>query len=87
MYGGREELVTLEAKERLAGVIIDRFGTAPTFIKTDFGFRVSVRVIVSPNFFAWVMSFGQDMKIIEPSSVASEMKAMLKNALKNYKDR
>lgn len=86
MYGGREELVTLEVKERLAGVIIDRFGTAPAFIKTAFGFRVSVRVLVSPNFFSWVMSFGSDMKIIEPYSVMSEMKAMLKNVLKNYKD-
>ena len=38
MYGGREELVTLECRERLAGVIIDRFGKEVNLIPTDFGF-------------------------------------------------
>ena len=85
MYGGREELVTIEAKEHLAGVIIDRFGKGTTFIKTEFGFRFSVRVIVSPTFFAWVMGFGSAMKIIEPLSVRDEMKAILKEISKNYK--
>lgn len=86
MYGGREELITLEVRERLAGVIIDRFGMSHTFIKTEFGFRVSVRVIASPNFYAWVMSFGADMKIIEPQSAISEMKQMLETISKNYED-
>ena len=85
MYGGKEELVTLEACENLAGVVIDRFGKGQTFIKTDFGFRFSVRVIVSPTFFAWVMGFGDRMKIIEPFSVREEMKKMLKDISKHYK--
>ena len=85
MFGGREELVTLEAREHLAGAVIDRFGSSNTFIKTDFGFRFSVRVMVSPKFFSWVMAFGQDMKILEPSSVREEMKNMLKEIIKSYK--
>ncbi len=85
MFGGREELVTLEAKESLAGVVIDRFGRSTTFIKTAFGFRFSVRVIVSPTFFAWVMGFCEDMRIIEPLSVRGEMKDMLNKIAKNYK--
>ena len=40
MYGGREELVTIECRERLAGVIIDRFGADVSFYKTDFGFKL-----------------------------------------------
>ena len=86
MYGGREELVTLEARERLAGVILDRFGTGNTLIKTDFGFRVGVRVLISPNFFGWLASLGDDVRIVEPASVRDEMRAMLKKILKNYKD-
>ena len=86
MYGGREELVTLEARERLSGVILDRFGTGHTLIRTDFGFRVSVRVLVSPNFFGWVASLGDEIRIIEPASVREEMRATLKKILKNYKD-
>ena len=84
MFGGREELVTLEAKEELAGVVIDRFGASGAFIKTDFGFRFSARVIVSPQFFAWVMAFGEKMRIIEPLSVRREMLEMLDSIRGNY---
>ncbi len=73
MYGGREELITLECREHLAGVVIDRFGKDYTFFKTPFGFRTSVRAMVSPNFLSWVMSFGADMKILSPESVRGEL--------------
>lgn len=73
MYGGREELVTLECKESLAGPIIDRFGTSLTFIKTDFGFKFSLRLMVSPTFFAWVLGFGADMRILSPENVKNEL--------------
>ncbi len=84
MYGGEEVLVTLEARERLAGVVMDRFGHSPTFIKTDFGFKFSVRVIVSPNFFAWVMRFGSDMRILAPDSIVDNMRDMLDKISENY---
>ena len=84
MFGGREELVTFEAREELAGVVIDRFGISNAFIKTDFGFRFCARVIVSPVFFGWVMGFGDKMRIIEPLSVRDEMKDMRKQISKNY---
>ncbi len=84
MFGGREELVTLEAKEELAGAVIDRFGVSSAFIKTDFGFRFSARVIVSPQFFAWVMGFAEKMRIIEPLSVRREMTEMLERIRENY---
>ncbi|MBR2965506.1 MAG: WYL domain-containing protein [Clostridia bacterium] len=84
MYGGREELVTLECRESLAGVIIDRFGQEPTFVKTDFGFKVSLRVMVSPTFFAWVLGFGKDMRILSPSSVVEEIKRRIKEVGELY---
>lgn len=85
MYGGREELVTIEATERLAGVIIDRFGSScGAFIKTDFGFRTTIKVMVSPTFYSWVMGFGQDMRILEPHAVRDELLAKLKEIAKNY---
>ena len=84
MFGGREELVTFEAKEDLAGAVIDRFGASSTFIKTEFGFRFSARVIVSPVFFGWVMSFGEKMRILEPLAVKNEMKDMLLKISKIY---
>ena len=85
MFGGIEQLVTIEAREHLSGSVIDRFGHSVTFIKSEFGFRFSVRVMVSKTFFAWIMGFGADMRIVEPSSVKEEMKTMLKEISKNYK--
>ena len=86
MYGGREELVTLECREKLAGVILDRFGAAPTFHKTDFGFKFSLRVMISPTFFAWVMGFGDDIKILAPDSVSKELCDLLNRTKALYGD-
>lgn len=84
MYGGREELVTFECREKLAGVIIDRFGTDPVFIKTEFGFKFSMRVMVSPTFFAWVLGFGADMRILAPDAVKKEFIENLKKISEHY---
>ncbi len=86
MYGGREELVTIECREHLAGVIIDRFGSGATFFPTDFGFRVSLRVMVSPTFFAWLLGFGKDMKILSPDSVRRELFERLDDIKANYEE-
>ncbi len=84
MYGGREELVTLECKEKLAGVMIDRFGTEPTFIKTDFGFKFTIRLLISPNFFAWVLGFGSELRILSPDGVRKELCDLLREITENY---
>ncbi len=84
MYGGVEELVTIECREHLAGPMIDRFGTEPLFTKTDFGFRFSVRVMVSPTFFSWVLGFSRDIRIIAPENVKQEFKRNLQEIAGNY---
>jgi predicted DNA-binding transcriptional regulator YafY len=84
MYGGREELVSIECRESLAGVMIDRFGTEPTFHKTEGGFRFSARVMVSPNFFAWIMSFGSQVEIVSPEWVREKYLEELKATLDIY---
>ena len=84
MYGGREELVTLECAEHLAGVMIDRFGKDVSFFKTPFGFRLSVRVMLSPNFYGWVMGFGKDVKILTPSSVREELLMLVDEVKLSY---
>lgn len=84
MYGGKEELVTLECKEKLAGVMIDRFGSEPLFTKTDFGFKFTIRLLISPNFFAWVLGFGSDLRILSPVGVRQELASLLRETAKNY---
>lgn len=85
MYGGREELVTIECKDTLAGAVIDRFGPEPVFIKTDFGFKFSVRAMISPQFFAWVLGFGTDMRIIAPQSVKEDLSKTIEKVSEYYK--
>lgn len=85
MYGGREELVTLEFRDKLAGVVIDRFGPDHSFIKTDFGFRISLRVMISPTFYAWILGFGEDVRIISPATVQHELWERLNKTLEFYK--
>ncbi len=85
MYSGREELVTVEFEERLASVVIDRFGHDITFTKTDFGFKVTLKVMVSPTFFAWILGFGESARILSPESVQNELKDRLTTMLEYYK--
>ncbi len=84
MYGGSEELVTLEVRERLAGVMIDRFGPSGSFIKTPFGFKTSVRVMLSPTFYSWVMSFGADVRILSPQYVRDDFLKRLSDISRIY---
>ncbi len=85
MYGGRDEFVTLQCKNSLAGVIIDRFGTDVIMTPVDDEhFSVTVKVAVSPLFLTWIMNFGADMKIISPQNVVDEFIETAKKAIEQY---
>ncbi len=84
MYGGREELVTLECKKTLAGIIIDRFGKATLFEDRGDNFIVRLRITVSPNFFAWVATFGTNMRILMPADVRDEFAAHIRAISEMY---
>ncbi len=86
MFGGREEDVNLRVKNSLAGVVIDRFGKDVTLLPDGEGyFRVNVRVAVSPTFLSWVLGFGSDVRILSPSSVVEELKALAESVLLAYR--
>lgn len=89
MFSGKEETVTLEATNTLAGVFIDRFGESAN-IRPNFDnpntFIVRITVYISPQFFAWIFGLGKDIKIISPKSVINDFKTMTENILKNYRE-
>ena len=58
-----------------------------SLIKCDFGFRVSLRVMISPNFFAWVLGFGKDMRIVAPEAVRREMLERLRDTMEVYNEK
>lgn len=87
MFGGKEQQVKLLVDNSLAGVIIDRFGKDVILIPSDKGhFTVWVEVLVSPQFFGWVFSLGEGIKIISPSEVEEEMRQKLEDMTRKYRN-
>lgn len=75
MFGGSEQKVKLRFANHLVGAVLDRFGRDVIIIKDgDEHFTVSVNVVVSGQFLAWVFGFGTDAEILSPEEVRSEMK-------------
>ena len=85
MFGGEDEKVRLVCKNRLAGVILDRFGTDIFMVPADKEhFTASVTVTVSPQFFGWVTAIGEDMKIDSPETVKKQYQEYLQRILQGY---
>ena len=73
MFGGAVERITLSCTNRLANVMLDRFGSSVPILKDgDDRFRITVNVAASPIFFGWVIGFGGEVKIISPESATTK---------------
>ena len=85
MFGGEDEYVTLRCKNKMAGIIIDRFGREVTMRKFDEEcFDVTVEVAVSMHFITWLMNFGGDVKVVSPQKVIDMYVRSAKEALEVY---
>lgn len=84
MYQGEVTDVTLKIPEKLAGVVIDKFGKKSKFIKTDDGeYTVAVKAALTPTLYSWVFTFGGEMKITAPEKAVTEYKTQLQNAIES----
>lgn len=82
MYGGEEEIVTLQFPNRLVGVVLDRFGKeADMRPMKDDTFRTRVKVVVSGQFYGWLSGIGKEAEIVSPDSVKTGYKEWLKDIL------
>lgn len=73
MFGGEEEIVSMQFPNRLIGVVLDRFGKdADIRPMTDRVFRVRTRVVVSGQFFGWLAGIGREAVIVGPASVKEQ---------------
>ena len=87
MYGGVDVEVTLECRNELAGVVIDRFGHDVWMCPHgEDHFRARVLVSVSSQFFGWITGIGSGMRIVGPEDVQQQYKEYLKNMIRNYMD-
>ena len=87
MYGGEETSVTIEARNDMVGVMIDRFGKDIFIVPVDEEhFKTVVNVAVSNQFLGWIMALGDGVKIVSPDAVVEQMKAEIKRLAEQYKD-
>lgn len=84
MFHGEQTRVTLLCHNSLIGVMLDRFGTDIQVIReNEEQFKIVVSVVVSPQFFAWIFGFGNQVKILTESVVA-QMKEQLEKTASLY---
>ena len=70
--------VTLECRNELAGVVIDRFGHDVWMCPHgEEHFRARVPVAVSSQFFGWITGIGPRMRIVGPEDVRQQYKEYL----------
>ena len=85
MFGGVDAEVTLECRNELAGVVIDRFGHDVWMCPHgEDHFRTRVLVSVSSQFFGWLTGVGSGMRIVGPEEVRQQYKVYLQSVLRNY---
>lgn len=75
MFSGEPTAVTLEGRNDLVGVVIDRFGKDIPITPIDNGrFRAQVNVAVSRQFLGWVLAIGEGIRIVSPECVVEQMR-------------
>ncbi|MDO4478660.1 MAG: WYL domain-containing protein [Lachnospiraceae bacterium] len=85
MFGGEVMTVSLECENRMASVVIDRFGKDIPMIVTDENhFKTRVEISSSENFLGWVAGLGGRIRITAPESLVNEMKALAEKLVAQY---
>lgn len=73
-------------ENRLAGVVLDRFGRDISLrLMDEDTFRVRVTVKVSNQFYGWLTGLGKGVKMLSPREEVENYKKYLKKILKEYK--
>lgn len=85
MFGGELTGVRLRFDNRLIGVVVDRFSER-VFISpnTDGTFTVATDVMLSPQFYGWLFSFGDQAKILSPKKAKDGFVAYLDSVRDAY---
>lgn len=85
MYGGELCYVRLSCDKSMAGVVIDRFGTDIVIANHGDRFEFTVKVMISPTFYSWVLGFGNKVRVVSPQSVSDRVTELAREILAAYK--
>jgi len=87
MFTGEEVSVQMRFENDLVGVVLDRLGRDVMLIPDgEEHFTVRTDIVVSPQFFAWVLGFGRKAKILAPESVVNGLREHLESVTAMYED-
>jgi len=87
MFTGEEVSVQMRFENDLVGVVLDRLGRDVMLIPDgEEHFTVRTDIVVSPQFFAWVLGFGKKAKILAPESVVNGLREHLESVTAMYED-
>ena len=85
MYHGEKTKVCIKFANHMCGVFIDRFGKDTFFRKIDENHsELIVDINVSPQFFGWIFSLGNDVEIVSPIEVVNELREYTKKFIMKY---
>ena len=85
MYHGEKTKVCIKFANHMCGVFIDRFGKDTIFRKIDENnSELIVDINVSPQFFGWIFSLGNDVEIVSPKEVVNELREYTKKFMLKY---
>lgn len=86
MYGGETVNVRLRFDDSLIGVVVDRFSDR-VFIQPhgDGTFTMSAEVMLSPQFYGWLFSFGDKVQIISPKAAKDNFAKYLSDVTELYR--
>lgn len=86
MYGGEPQKVTLHFDSSMSNIVFDRFGRELILTPDrEGGFTVTVEVVPSPQFFAWLTGLGTPVKILSPQPVVQQFCDYLQGVLDAYR--
>jgi len=85
MFGGMEEIVSIQFENQLIGVVIDRFGKEIDIRKRDDNtFSIRIKIAVSNQFFGWLTGLGTGTLILGPTSVIENYRQYLEKISLQY---
>ena len=84
MYGGEPQQITLQFAANMANIVFDRFGRDRILTPTPAGFTITVEVVPSPQFFAWLTGLGTSVQVLSPQPIVQQFQAHLRSVLALY---
>ncbi|MCD8106500.1 MAG: WYL domain-containing protein [Oscillospiraceae bacterium] len=87
-FARESSTVTLKMtnKPYVIGVLVDKYGSNLRINRTsEDKFTVRLEAQISPAFYAWLFSFGEDAEVVEPEWVRNEAKGQIEKMMAVYK--